>query len=235
MKSIYKFAMLLALSLPMESALAQITAEQILTRADEIRNPSVSYRMQVTVDSTDDGHNAYEIMIGGKDHSIIKTLKPEREVGKNFLMVQENMWAYIPNIGRSVRVSLNQKLSGQASNGDISRMRWQGDYKSRIESENSSSWVLFLEANKKGLTYEKIRVWISKANFRPVKAEYLTATEKVLKYVNFSGYRQIAGAIRPTEITIVNAHDKSKKSVLRIQKMWKMDIPESYFAENNLR
>ncbi|MFW7378808.1 MAG: outer membrane lipoprotein-sorting protein [Oligoflexus sp.] len=217
------------------TATAQADADKILLRADEIRNPSVSYRMNVTVDSTDDGHSAFEILIGGKDRSIIRTQKPERELGKNFLMLEEKMWAYIPNIGRSVRVSLNQKLSGQASNGDISRMRWYGDYTAKIESQDDKHWVLFLAANKKGLTYDKIRVWIAKENDRPEKAEYLSATEKVLKNVDFGGYREIAGAIRPTEITIVNAHDAAKKSVLRIKTMTKAEIPASFFTENNLR
>jgi len=235
MKMIYIFAAVLTFALHGSSLEAQISADQVLMRADEIRNPSVSYRMQVTVDSSDDGHSGFEILIGGKDRSIIRTQKPEREVGKNFLMVEENMWAFIPNISRSVRVSLNQKISGQASNGDISRMRWHGDYAAKIESENNQAWALFLTANKRGLTYDKIRVWIAKENFRPIKAEYLSATGKVLKYVDFGGYKQIAGAIRPTEISIVNAHDRSKTSVLRIQQMVKTDIPQSFFTENNLR
>ncbi len=112
-----------------------IDADTILMKADEIRNPSHTYRMEVSVQSSDGSHNRFEISIGGKDRSLIKTLKPRRDVGKNFLMIEENMWAYVPNINRSLRVSLNQKISGQASNGDISRMRWHGDYNATLEKE----------------------------------------------------------------------------------------------------
>jgi outer membrane lipoprotein-sorting protein len=211
------------------------SAQEILKKADEIRNPSKTYGMEVTVDSTDDEHFRFHISIGGKARSLIKTLKPKREVGKNYLMIDETMWAFIPNIGRSVRVSLNQKISGQASNGDISRMRWYGDYKPEIVAQNKKAWVLHLKALKKGLTYEQIKVWIDKQNYRPVKAEYLTGSGKPLKYVTFTGFQQIAGAVRPTKILIRNAHDKSKQSTLRIRKMWKTDIPSSHFTQNNLR
>lgn len=222
-------------SLTTPALIAKSDPDAILARADEIRNPSQSYRMLVTVDSEDDGHASYEILIGGKDRSMIRSVLPARDVGRNYLMVNETMWAYIPNIGRSVRVSLNQKLSGQASNGDISRMRWHGDYLAILESETNDSWVLFITAKRRGLTYDKIRVWIDKSNDRPIKAEYLSASGNVLKYVSFGGYRQIAGGIRPTEISIINAYDRSKTSILRIQEMQKTQIPESYFTEQNLR
>ncbi len=216
------------------TGVAAENAAEILKKADEIRSPSNSYRMEVTVDSTDDSHFRFEISIGGKDASIIRTLEPKRENGKNYLMLNEDMWAFIPNIKRSVRVTLNQKLTGQAANGDISRMRWFGDYDAKLESETPEEFVLFLSAKRRGLTYDKIRVWISKKTYAPVRGEYLTQQEKVLKFVTFTEYKPMAGALRPTRIVIENAAKKGEKSTLQIQLMEEKKFPESFFSQNSL-
>lgn len=217
-----------------QGALAQ-TAGEILTKADEIRAPSSSYLMEVSVESNDSPEFQFEIAIGGKTTSLIKTRKPAREVGKNFLMHGEDMWAYIPNIRRSVRVTLNQKLTGQAANGDISRMRWAGDYEAAIESETPDHWVLFLTAGKKGLTYDKIRVWINKTNFRPIKGEYLTIQSKPIKYISFAEYGEVGGALRPVRMVIESATKAGDQSVLRILSMRQTDLPISMFTQNSLK
>lgn len=222
-------------ALPKSSTEGPLSAASILEKADEIRNPSSTYQMEVAVESTSESTFRFEINIGGKDASLIRTLEPSREVGKNYLMLGENMWAYIPNIKRSIRVTLNQKLTGQASNGDISRMRWYGDYDAKIESENSGEWVLFLTAKKSGLTYDKIRVAIDKKNFRPVHGEYLTTQGKVLKKIDFVEYAAMAGAIRPIRMVLTNAQKEGDQSTLRILKMAESSYPANFFTEGNLQ
>lgn len=226
---------LLSLAILLTTQLSAQTAEQILQKADEIRAPSESYRMLVSVDSSDKSQFRFEIKIGGKDTSLIRTLEPSREVGKNFLMVQEDMWAYVPNIKRSIRVTLNQKLTGQAANGDISRMTWVGDYGASLESETPQHWILMLKAQKRGLTYDGIRVWIDKSNFRPLNGEYLTTQGKVLKKVTFTDYKEIAGNVRPSKIIIENAEKSGDFSELRIIEMEKMSFPSNVFSQNNLQ
>ncbi|MCX6127907.1 MAG: outer membrane lipoprotein-sorting protein [Proteobacteria bacterium] len=211
------------------------TADEILKKADEIRAPSESYRMEVTVDSSDQSQFRFEIKIGGKESSLIRTLSPSREVGKNFLMIHEDMWAYVPNIKRSLRVALNQKLTGQAANGDISRMTWVGDYTPTLEAQNAESWTLLLKAQRRGLTYDGIRIWVNKANFRPINGEYLTMQGKVLKRVEFTEYKEIAGNTRPTKIIIKNAERNDEVSVLKIIEMEKASFPSTLFTQNNLQ
>src|SRR5262249_12942435 len=131
------------------------TAEEILKRADAVRNPADSFEMTVEVMSSgQDEPRVFDVKLKGKDKTLVKTLSPSADRGRNLLMLAEDMWAYVPNLGRPVRVSLSQKLTGQAANGDISRMRWSGDYDVAIEAEFAKGWVLALNANKEGLTYD---------------------------------------------------------------------------------
>lgn len=236
LNAIMKASLTLALGFAVlpSSAFAQ-SADEILKRADDVRCPADSFAMTVDVESSDADAARFEVMLKGKDKTLIRTKRPSRDVGRNILMIEENMWAYIPNLKRAVRVSLNQKLTGQAANGDISRMRWHGDYTPSIEKIEANMWVIDLRANRKGLTYERIRVWVQQKSFHPQKAEYMTSQGKVLKNAEFAGYRKMVGALRPTEITIRDASDKSQFSRIVIREMRKEDFPESLFHQNSLK
>ncbi|NDD91825.1 outer membrane lipoprotein-sorting protein [bacterium] len=200
------------------------SAGEILKSVDEVRNPSESYQMRVRI-----GDSLFEVKIDGNSKTLIKTLEPARDLGRDMLMLGEEMWAYIPNLKRSVRVSLSQKLTGQAANGDISRMRWAGDYLPRVSAETGQSWTLDLTALKKGLTYERIRVDVEKKTFHPIRAEFQTSSQKPLKRATFGKYRMVAGRMRPTELEIESAVNSNDRSVLQVETMEKKSFPSSLF------
>lgn len=215
---------------------AKSDVSEILRKADEVRCPTESYFMEVEVVSQ--GSNdvvRLEVFTKGREKTRVNTVFPARDKGRNMVMIGEEMWAYVPNLKRAVRVALNQKLSGQAANGDVSRMRWWGDYYPVLESEDDSSWTLLLTARKKGLTYEKVRAWIEKKNFRPIKAEYLSLSGLVLKKTRFGGFRSIGGNVRPTEIQIQDAKNPSESSLLRILKLEARESSDTIFNQNALR
>lgn len=215
---------------------AEPTASEILRKADDVRNPDDSYFLKVEVVSSDrpDRPSEFEVSLLGNDKTLIKTIKPSRDRGRNMLMSGTQMWAYIPNLKRAVRVSLSQRLVGQAANGDISRMRWSGDYDAVIEKQTDKHWTLLLTANKTGLTYAKLRVVVEKGTFHPVGAEYLTSAGKLLKKAEFTAYREICGRLRPTEIRIQDGLRPDDRSVIKVQSMEVRKFPASLFVPQNL-
>lgn len=228
--------MLVTLSMLSLSALAAVDADQLLKKADDIRNPGDSFQMKVNVHSTGEAEDSeFEVYLKGKDKTLVKTLLPRRDRGRNMLMLEENMWVFIPNLKREVRVSLAQKLTGQTANGDISRMRWHGDYEAQLAKEDDKFYELALSAKKKGLTYDKLRLWINKKNNQPVKANYLTVTGKKVKEAVFGEYKEIAGGVRPTKILIKDAINPKDTSLLTITEMMTKDLPDSLFVRENLQ
>lgn len=229
--------MTLALSLLFAThAFAGESPESIIKKVDDIRNPAAeSYSMKVEIsDVGSSTRYVYDVSLSGNTKTLIKTLEPTREQGRNFLMLDEDMWAYLPNLGRAVRVSLSQKLTGQAANGDISRMRWSGDYTSTIEKETPKEWVLFLTANKKGLTYEKMRVWVDKSNYHPMHAEFLATSGKPLKNAVYQGYKMMSGKVRPTQILIQDANRPTDQSKLTILNMTPKTFSASLFNPKSM-
>ena len=214
----------------------EYTASDILKRADEVRNPSDSFFMKVKVTNLGDEDNPsiFDVSIKGNNRTLIKTLLPKRDRGRNLLMLEENMWVYIPNLKRSVRVGLSQKLTGQAANGDISRMRWSGDYTPTILKATEKSWLLHLQANKKGLTYEQLKVLISKKGFRPRQAHLMSVSGKLLKKIYYQSYKKMAGRLRPTQMNIIDALNETKKSLIQIEEMERKDFQTALFNKRSL-
>lgn len=209
--------------------------DEIIKQADAVRNPGESYFLEAEVTSNNASEpHLFRIAIQGNTKTRIETAKPERDQGRNMLMQDENMWVFIPRLKREVRVSLNQKLVGEAANGDISRMQWSGDYNASLESENEKEWILLLQANKKGLTYDRLRVWIEKGSFHPTKAEYMTQGGKVLKNATYTSYISLAGKIRPSQIIIQDAVRPSEQSTITIKQMKVQNFPSPIFQKTEL-
>jgi hypothetical protein len=208
---------------------------EILQHADDVRNPAESYFLKLTIDSADGEPWDLEVSSNSNRQCLARTIAPARERGRAMLMVDEDMWAYLPNLKRSVRVALNQRLVGQAANGDITRTRWAGDYTATIEAEEASDYRLFLTANKKGLTYEKIRAWIEKGTFRPLHAECLNLAGHPLKTLTYGKYKDLCGKTRPSEIVVADAVRASDHSTMTIRAMELRKFPDSMFTPESLQ
>ncbi|QLY25575.1 outer membrane lipoprotein-sorting protein [Bdellovibrio sp. KM01] len=206
--------------------------EQMVQAADKIRNPSDSYEMQIQVE-TPEGTSVFDVSLKGQDKTMIITKEPARDKGRNMLMLDRDFHAYIPNLKRSMRLSLAQKLSGQVANGDISRTRWAGDYNVTKESENANEVQLLLKGSKENLTYAWIRLWLKKSNAQPLRADYLGLDGKtVLKRASFEDYKSIAGAVRPTTIKIQDVN--KQVSYIRIKSMKPKTFDDGFFTTRNM-
>lgn len=209
---------------------APVSADEILRRADEVRCPPDSFYMEVEIETKREKElTKLEVFTRGRDKTRINTLLPARDRKRSMIMSGDEMWVYVPNLKRSVLVSLSQKMSGETAIGDVSRMRWWKDYTPAIESEDEKHWILKLTAARKGLTYEKISSKIEKQTYRPVSAEYRSRSGLLIKTSRFTEYKKIADEIRPTVIHFDDARVSSKSSVLRILKIEKRESPDAFF------
>ncbi len=213
---------------PSAAAAGDPKAGELLQKADAIRNPAETYKMSIRVES-DGSKQEFEVLLKGTDKTLIVTKAPAKDRGRNMLMLDRDFYTYVPNLKRSLRLSLAQKMSGQVANGDIARTRWAGDYSASIESKDRKETRLLLEGNKKNLTYDKIRLWVESASAKPLRAEFLSLDGKaVLKTAAFERYKSIAGAVRPTLLRI--REPTGKESAISIDSMEVTTLSDSLFT-----
>lgn len=210
------------------------TPGELLQEADAIRNPAGDYKMRIRV-KTFDSEQVFDVFLKSTNKTLIITKSPTRDIGRNMLMLDRDFYAYVPNLKRTMRLSLAQKLSGQVANGDIARTRWNGDYSAQTEGPGTdpNTISLMLEATKPNLTYQKIRLLLAQPSSRPLRAEYLALDGKtILKRAAFADYRMIAGKERPGRINIQDANQQV--STIDILSMDPKTFSDSLFTEKSL-
>jgi len=208
-----------------------LTAEKTLEQADAFRSPQGSFEARVEVVDRDGSSSKFKVYIEGNDRSMIVTEAPARDVGRNMLMVDRDMWMFMPSIKRAVRIALRQRLMGQVAQGDISRMKWKDDYHAKFIEGQS---VLLLTAKKSDLTYDQIKLSVNPKDNRPLRAEFQTKLGKTLKVATFEDFGILAGRERVQKIRIQDALKDSETSEIRILEMKESKFPTGFFSQTNL-
>src|SRR5437764_5527808 len=144
-----------------------VDAEALLKRSDTYRNGWPSFVVRVKIDDYEAGkpneEHLYEVSQKGTDKTYVEFMSP-REKGRHLLMLGDDMWIYLPDTSRPVRITPLERLSGDASNGDVARTNYAVDYTPiYLRSEKLGAeqcHVLELTAKRKGATYQRIMYWV---------------------------------------------------------------------------
>lgn len=175
------------------SVLGAPDAHTILKESDQARGgglPGIVWEIKVTSRDGDRTDEPQRLVVKAvDDSSVAETLEPVRFKGSKILQVERNMWLTRPGLSKPIPVSPRQRMSGQASNGDIAATNYAGDYDAKLagtETVNGEScYVLDLSAKHKRTTYDKIRYWVSVKRMVGLKAEFYSLSGKLLKTATF--------------------------------------------------
>src|SRR4051812_13708880 len=128
--AVMAFLLLFALRGHAASA-AGVDAAALLKRSDAFRNgwPSFVTRVKITnyESGRPDEEKLYEVSQKGTDRTYVEFMSP-REKGRHLLMLGDDMWIYLPDPSRPVRITPLERLSGDATNGDVARTNYSTDY-----------------------------------------------------------------------------------------------------------
>jgi outer membrane lipoprotein-sorting protein len=218
-------------------------AQAIVEKADAIRVPKGSYEFDAMVTSFEGSEkkseNGYKTYVKDLDHSMVAFTSPSSERGKSLLMLGDDLWIYLPNVKKPVRIPMQQRLIGDISNGDVTRINFANDYIATMAGEETvggvNCYVLNLAAKTDSKTYNKIKYWVSKADNKPVKAEYFTVSGQSLKTCTFEDFRQEAGAVRPMKLTFQDSLNKDKKSTLVFSNMATKKLDDNMFTKDYMK
>lgn len=153
-------------------------------------------------------------------------------------MKDYDIWLFTPNIKKALRISLEQKLTGQVSNGDIARTNYAEDYEAEIlgnEKKPQGGVIkLILTAKNKKVTYGKIEYVVSKKDFSPQEATFFAISGKALKKARFMDFKLIKGMTRATKMVIEDFIQKDKVSTLVFGDHKEEQFTESLFNKDRL-
>lgn len=233
----------ISLASEIDTVKANISAQSILEKSDEIRFPRESFQVDVAIHTTSLDHPEdlyrYQVLSKGNENSIVRITEPVSERGQTILMRGRDLWIFMPSVSQPIRLSLSQRLTGQVANGDIARANFTGDYhpellrNETIDSENY--YVLELIGIDRTVTYQKVLLWVNQSNYRPYKAEFYSVSGRLLKTSRYENFDNVLGEIRPTRIVMEDALKSGEVSTLDYSNMKLRDLPDKLFTKDYLK
>jgi len=168
----------------------------------------------------------------GKDRVAAMFISPASEKGRSTLRLDENMWLYIPNVGKPIRItSLQSVVGGVFNNSDILRLDYTSEYNVERVEEKGDEYILHLKAKTRTVAYDKLTMWAGKENLVPVKIECLTEAAMLVKTIYFKDVRDFGGGIvRPAVIETDSPLYKGYKSVMIFAKMKARELDDEVFT-----
>ncbi len=213
-------------------------AEALLKRSDTYRNGWPAYVVHVKITTFEsnkaDEERLYEVSQKGLERTYVEFMSP-RDKGRHLLMLGDDMWIYLPDTSRPVRITPLERLSGDASNGDIARTNYAVDYSPvylRTEKVGAEEcYVLELTAKRKGSTYQRIEYWLRVQDARPVKAEFYLTSGKHIKSATFDEYLQTSGRTLLHRLTLYDQIRHNSHSVLEYSGSAPRELPDKLFYQ----
>jgi hypothetical protein len=159
-------------------------------------------------------------------------LAPASEKGRSTLRLGDNMWLYIPNVGKPVRItSIQSVVGGVFNNSDILQLDYTAEYDVEKVEEKGNEYLLYLKAKTKTVAYDRLKIWADKAKKLPTKIECLTEANMLIKTIYFKDVKDFGGGIvRPSVIETDSPLYRGYKSVMIFAKLKAKDFKDEVFT-----
>ena len=228
------------------------SGQEILAASDSVRNPDKPFGLTVTLVEYRSGKqtDSDTLMVyskaeanSGQFRSLIRFVAPARDENKLMLKNGNDLWFYDPSSKASIRISPQQRLLGQAANGDVVTVNLAKDYKAQLvgdedlldgERQTRHCYKLALAEVSPDVTYHHIEMWIETSSSRPVKAKFYAESGKLLKTAYYRHYRRELGVERPTETVIIDGLDPNWVTVMRYTDYAWREVPEAWLQRDYL-
>jgi len=161
--------------------------------------------------------------------------KPERDKGRETLRIDENLWTWMPSVGKIVRIADRDSFAGgDFSNADVMRADWLSKYNAEMAKETANQYIIDLKAKTPDAAYAKMRLWVDKKNGQPVQQQYYDSNGTLLKRCLYGSVRKTGSIERPMHLQMENVITKQKSELKILDLKLDQKIPESRFVTDNL-
>jgi hypothetical protein len=207
----------------------------LLKAADRYRVSAANMQVETQIntfnaDGSPDKERRYTVFAQANHQSLVLMQSPA-EKGQKVLMLGDDFWLLMPNSQRPLRITPMQKLLGDASTGDIATLSWADDYTAQLVGEESCDAVpcthLTLSAARRGVSYQRIELWIGKARREPIKADLYVQSDKLAKQARFVMDKPQA----PTavaEMVLLDQLSNHKETRVRYLSRKERSVPEAW-------
>lgn len=216
---------------------AAVDGAAILQKVDRNLEPE-SYEMYRKLINIEPDGTKKEFVIWsvkkGRDKLVALFLAPASDKGRTTLRQGENMWLYIPSVGKPMRITSLQSITGGVfNNADILRIDYTEEYTVQEAAEQGDSYLLTLKAKTGEVAYDRLKMTVDKKTVLPLEIEAFAASGMLIKTLHFRDIKDFGGGIRrPATVETDSPLQKGFKSVMLYSQLKKREVPDEVFILN---
>jgi outer membrane lipoprotein-sorting protein len=225
----------LIVSIFLSSTAYAVDGNQLLQQIDRSLAPESYQLYRKLINIEPDGRKKEFVLFTakkGRDKIAGIFISPASEKGRSTLRLGENMWLYIPNVGKPVRItSLQSVIGGVFNNSDILQLDYSEEYNVTQVEDQGKEYLLHLKAKTKTVAYDQIKMWVDKEKVSPTKIECLTEASMLIKTLYFKDIKDFGeGIVRPATVETDSPLYKGYKSVMLFAEFKKRELADEVFT-----
>jgi len=178
--------------------------------------------------------------------SFVRIISPAKEAGIGSLRIGTEMWNYLPNVERIVKIPpsmmLQPWMGSDFTNDDlVKESSILEDYTHKVIAtvQLDGAAVVQVEAVPKpdaAVVWGRIVYWVRRADTMPLKQEFFSERGERVRVLAFSDIRQVGGRILPTRWEMrPDAKPGSSTTVVLKEATFDRPVDDELFSQRNLQ
>jgi outer membrane lipoprotein-sorting protein len=239
----------LLLFLPFSIHAQQMTAKEIVKEAEDQwqgEKSSISRMTMKIIRPTWERTIKMKNWTKGRDYALTLITAPASEEGQTFLKRGNEMWHWMPSIGRLIKLPPSMMSQGwmgsDYTNDDILKeSSIVVDYKHSLLGEEKVNErmcykIKMIPTEDAAVVWGKVLKWISREHYNQLKSEYYDEDGELVRTELLSKVKEMDDRMVPTHIEVIPENEQGKKTVLELDKIqFNRDIPDSFFSQQNMK
>lgn len=230
-------------------AIAQeITAAEVIERSQEhVRGETHQATIKMSIVRTK--YTREMVMKSwslGEEYALIAVESPAREKGSAFLKRDDEIYNWVPNIGRVVKLPpsmmMQSWMGSDFTNDDLVKAASiLNDYTHEIAGEESINGyqcykIILTPKPNAPVVWGKIISWFSKDDFLELRAEFYDEDDYLVNEMKFSNIKEMDGRKVPTLIEVIPAdEDGNKTQIEYLDIKFNAPLEADFFSQQKMK
>lgn len=241
----FALVLTLALALPLFSQ----DPVAILTKSEEARRGTESAQAEMTmtiVRPTWKRSMSMKMWNRGDEHALVLVTAPARDKGMSTLKIDDEVWNYLPSIGRTVKLSrsmMSQSWMGSdfTNNDLVQEVSIITDYDHKMLPEKTIAgrkcWTIEMIPHEEvAVVWGKVVINIDQQDYLQLRSEFYDEDGILVNVMQGSKIVEMGGHTIASRLEMIPVEEEGHKTVMEYTSMkFDQNIEKSFFSVQNMK
>jgi hypothetical protein len=182
----------------------------------------------------------------GRDFSLIRILAGSpREVGMMTLKREDQLWNYLPNAGRVMKLPSGMMgdswMGSDFTNDDlVSGSSLADDFTSVVVAVETlggmEAWHIVSTPRPDAVTvWGKVELWLARSTCQPIEQRFYDEEGVLTRRMEFSEFRQVGWRWFPARMTVIPSEEGRRTAIVYEDIQFDVDIADDVFSLRHLQ